>query len=207
MDSILLKEKMVDRNCICLMVVCDGVGSTKDGAFAAAMAVRELSEWLDCVTDIDRIGIRLRDAVLEINRLILKQALIQHLNTAATLSALLLADDRFYIVHSGDSRIYSSCGSHLKQLTQDHMSDGKLTSCIGRTERPEIFYNEGSAQGMRFLLCSDGLYKKTESVLIQKELAQVSRKTIKKTVERLARYAMNFGETDNISVAILINEG
>lgn len=206
MDSLLLKEKQIVGQNLYMAVVCDGVGSMEAGAFASSMAVRMLSEWFDNITDTQRLGLCLRDQVAEINRRIVEAALARGLQTASTLSALLLDDGHYYIVHIGDSRIYCCRDGVLTQLTQDQTSNGKLTSCLGRKEKLSIFYNEGSFSGETFLLCSDGLYKRMEPEHLCTELAQVSRKTLKKTMERLMQYVIKRGEADNISLAILIHE-
>ena len=57
MDSLLLKERNINDKSAYLAVVCDGVGSLKDGGFAAAMAVEKLEEWFDTVEDTGRLGI------------------------------------------------------------------------------------------------------------------------------------------------------
>ena len=49
MDSLLLKERRIDGQNVYLAVVCDGVGSLENGGFAAATAVRLLSDWFDSV--------------------------------------------------------------------------------------------------------------------------------------------------------------
>ena len=41
MDSLLMKERAIDGRSVCMAVVCDGVGSMTDGAFAASSAVRQ----------------------------------------------------------------------------------------------------------------------------------------------------------------------
>lgn len=206
MDSLLLKERKIAGRNLYMAVVCDGVGSMEDGAFASSMAVRMLSEWLDSVTDTYRLGLCLRDQVAEINQRIAEAAHAHGLQTASTLSALLLDEGYYYIVHIGDSRIYSYCDGGLTQLTQDQTSNGRLTSCLGRMEKMSIFYNEGSFAGGTFLLCSDGLYKRMDLEHLCAELAQVSQKNLKKTMERLTKYVIQRGEADNISLAILIHE-
>lgn len=206
MDSLLLKEREIEGGPIYLMVVCDGVGSMSEGAYAASMAVNLLGDWLDRETSTQGIGLRLQNCVLEINRIILKQARQHSIQTATTLSALLLVNGRYYIVHAGDSRIYGCRDGILWQLTHDHTSGGKLTSCIGKVEQPDIFYNEGDSQGILFLICSDGLYKRMDMTYLKQELETVRKKHIKKTIERLVNYVTECGESDNISISILMRE-
>ena len=206
MDSLMVQEKALPERKICLAVICDGVGSLNDGAFASSETVRLLREWFGSVTEVARVGIRMRDKVMEINRQISFQAKQMNLRTGTTMSALLLDSEKYYVVHTGDSRIYSVGTGGLERLTFDQVSDGKLTSCIGRGNSASLFYNEGFCAHRRFLLCSDGLYKRINESVLERELKSVDRRSCKKTVHRLTQYAVERGETDNISLAIVICE-
>lgn len=204
MDRLLLKKRTIAGQDVFLAVVCDGVGSMENGAVASSNAVQMLRAWMDDLEDTARLGLRLRDYVLEVNRQIVVQAREMGIRTATTLSALLLTEDQYYVVHAGDSRIYSFENEQLVQLTVDQVASGKLTTCIGYTEHMTLYYNEGIQQGKRFLLCSDGLYKRMNIDYLKQELAGVNGRTIKKVLERLTQYVIAQGETDNISVAIVL---
>ncbi len=198
-----MKERVIDGCSLCLLAVCDGVGSLRDGAIAAGSAVKQLREWMDGLSDTRRLGLRMQECVRGIDRQIAETAKTQSLETATTLSALLLHERRFYIVHTGDSRIYGSTGGTIVQLTQDQISPtGKLISCLGREWPAELFYNEGAAFGDCFLLCTDGLYKRMDPEYLQRQLSQADPRSIRRTMERLLRYATEHGESDNISLAV-----
>ena len=126
--------------------------------------------------------------------------------TATTLSALLLAGEKYYIVHTGDSRIYSMKDGVLKHLTQDQVLNGKLTSCLGRREKMDLFYDERNYDGEDFLLCTDGMYKRMNEKFLCDELSKIRRKNMRKSMEELARYTIEQGEHDNISLALLVHE-
>lgn len=206
MDSLLLKDRVISGHKVCLAVVCDGVGSMADGAFAASYAVRMLIDWLDQLESIQRIGLYLRDCILSINRSILKEAQTRGLQTASTLSALLVTDGKYYIAHVGDSRIYSYQNNTLEMLTCDQVLDGKLAACLGRFEQVNIIYNEGMCENQIFLLCSDGFYKKMDMSYLQLQLSHLSKRSIKKTLENLTQFVVKRGEKDNISLALVICE-
>lgn len=204
MDSLLLKSGRISDKDALLVVVCDGVGSLRDGAFASGTAVRMLSEWFGRETNTDRIGLRMRDAILEINAYIMLEAKRKKMNTASTLSALLLIKDVYYIAHVGDSRIYSYEGDLLSVLTNDDVSEsGKLTACIGQTENIVLQYSEGLAAGKIFLLCSDGLYKRMDPNFIVTKMKIENKRSLKESVEALTQYVINIGERDNISLALV----
>lgn len=208
MDSLLIKERTVCGKQVCLAVVCDGVGSLESGAFAASEAVQRLGIWLDGLDELSRAGLDLRNAVLRINREIIEFAEKQGLRTATTLSALLLVEGQYYIVHAGDSRIYTCTEDGIRQLTRDDVdSDGKLTQCIGRSRRVTLFYNEGTSEGSLFLLCSDGLYKRMEPEYFHQQLVWVRRNELHQTIENLVVHVVSRGETDNISIAIVKSRG
>lgn len=204
MDGLLLREREVAGCGICLAVVCDGVGSLTEGGYASSAALHWISNWFDEIENVCGLGLRLRSQVLAVNGDIIAAAREQGLQTATTLSAILLIDEKYYVVHAGDSRIYMYNGKTLQQLTPDHCANGKLTSCIGRKEEIELFYGEGDYQGDLILLCSDGLYKKMDEKYMLAELKRMRVKRLRRTLERLAQHVIQCGETDNISLAIVI---
>lgn len=205
MDSLLLKERSVCGSALCIAVVCDGIGSLEDGAFASSAAVRMLNEWFSGIGGLGRLGLQMRDAVLEINSRIAVEAKKRGLRTGTTLSALLLAEGRYYVVHTGDSRIYLCRDGSLRQLTEDQSLGGRLTACLGRGERAELYYNEGGFREGSFLLCSDGLYKRMEPAVLQGELEGIGPQNARSAIERLIGYVQDRGESDNISLAVVLN--
>ena len=204
MDSLLLTERRIAGEKAMLAVVCDGVGSMLDGAYASIESVRMLSEWFAALTDAERLGLRMRDEVVSINEKIVNSAAERGVQTATTLSALLLAGGRYYVVHAGDSRIYSVGGESLSLLTVDTVNEaGKLTSFIGKRGNPELFYSEGDSGCGTFLLCSDGLHKRIDNDWLARSIDAGNRKAIRKTLNALANQAIAQGENDNISIAIV----
>ncbi|MCL2425330.1 MAG: serine/threonine-protein phosphatase [Oscillospiraceae bacterium] len=206
MDSILLsKRQILDKNAM-LAVVCDGVGSMSDGAYASVESVRLLNKWFSNLSDVGRPGLRLRDEVLSINARIAEYANERSLQTATTLSALLLIEGQLYIVHAGDSRIYSIGTNGLQLLTVDAVTtSGQLTTYIGRYADMELYYMEQTVMSNAFLLCSDGLYKRVhvEECLQNNNIDVSNSKTINMTLNSLAELAIERGERDNISIAIV----
>jgi serine/threonine protein phosphatase PrpC len=208
MDSLLLKSNRIDEKDALLAVVCDGVGSLKDGAYASGTAVRLLNDWFSSASAADRIGIRMRDCVLAINKTIASESGSKNMDTASTLSALLLVESKYYIVHIGDSRIYSCAQKTLTKLTNDDVSEtGKLTGCIGRSENIYLQYSEGDAAGKVFLLCSDGLYKRMDDGFMISKIELWNKKSLKDPIDSLPQYVIERGEHDNISLALVKIEG
>ena len=206
MDSLLLSEREIARRNVLLAVVCDGVGSMRDGAFAASLAVKSMHDWFTGLSDMERVGLCMRDEALRLNSRIIGEANEKRLSTAATFTAMLFAEGRYFLVHIGDSRAYSfGSGGTATQLTVDDVSEnGKLTGCVGRFENPVFLCTEGDANGKMFLICSDGLYKRVDFTAALAESDIKHRKEVTKLIRRLAERAVERGERDNISLALVI---
>lgn len=205
MDSIVYQTRGGDTGEMLLAVVCDGVGSTRDGAFASQYCATALKDWFRSASE-QRVGLSLRDHVLRLNTELLELTQTQGLETATTLSALLLAGGQSVVVHIGDSRIYRYRAGELQQITVDDVSAaGRLTGCIGRWENIRLYYDEESADAQGYFLCSDGLYKGMEKERMQAYMARNSRFCRKRRLKRMADEAIANGSKDNIS-AILIRQ-
>jgi serine/threonine protein phosphatase PrpC len=208
MDSLLLKCSVIQSKNALLALVCDGVGSMASGAFASGEATRMLGEWFTQANASTRVGLDMRDAILQINRSIISQAKTHKIDTATTLSAILLIEQTYYITHIGDSRIYCYDSRQaderaLSILTHDDLSpSGKLTACIGQTEDVFPQCAEGNAEGKTFLVCSDGLYNRMDLGIIAAAMKNWSSKALKEPADALTRYAIERGEQDNITIAM-----
>lgn len=207
MDSLLLKSRTVAGTEVCLAAVCDGVGSLADGALSAQWAVQMLYNWLENLEDAEELGARLRDYVQTMNLAIRTKAQKQQVETACTLSCLLLWRQWYCLAHVGDSRIYLWEQGALRQLTQDQARRGRLTQAMGHREHVTVFFQQGEQRGeQRFLLCSDGLYKRMEPETLGACMARLNRRSLQKTLRQLTEHVISQGERDNISAALLIKD-
>lgn len=207
MDSLLLKSRTVAGTEVCLAAVCDGVGSLADGALSAQWAVQMLYNWLENLEDAEELGARLRDYVQTMNLAIRTKAQKQQAETACTLSCLLLWRQWYCLAHVGDSRIYLWEQGALRQLTQDQARRGRLTQAMGHREHVTVFFQQGEQRGeQRFLLCSDGLYKRMEPETLSACMARLNRRSLQKTLRQLTEHVISQGERDNISAALLIKD-
>ena len=208
MDSLLLKCRSLSNTDSMLAVVCDGVGSLSDGGFASGAAVKKLGAWFDSVSSTENIGLRMRDVILEINAQIISEAQIMNMETASTLSALLMLEQNYYIAHIGDSRVFCLENGLLSVLTIDDISaTGKLTAYLGQTDKIFLQYSEGSASAKTFLVCSDGLYKRMDMDFMVSKLKSWNKKSLKEPIETLPQYVIGRGEQDNITLALVKIEG
>ena len=207
MDSLLLKSRTVAGTEVCLAAVCDGVGSLADGALSAQWAVQMLYNWLENLEDAEELGVRLRDYVQTMNLAIRTKAQKQQAETACTLSCLLLWRQWYCLAHVGDSRIYLWEQGALRQLTQDQARRGRLTQAMGHREHVTVFFQQGEQRGeQRFLLCSDGLYKRMEPETLGACMARLNRRSLQRALRQLTEHVISQGERDNISAALLIKD-
>jgi serine/threonine protein phosphatase PrpC len=139
----------------------------------------------------------------------------------STLTAAICKDDRVYVAHVGDSRLYRFNLNTIEQITEDHtrvqeMVDKKLltpeearvhpqknviTKCIGRKKRlkPDIFYLDVILNSI-YLLCSDGLNDMIPNEEIQRILAETD--TLDQAGKRLVDTANRNGGKDNITAVL-----
>ena len=207
MDSLIVNFRRVQKTELCLAAVCDGVGSLNDGAFAASAAVQMLNNWFENLEDTSRLGIRLRDYIFSVNLGITRRAQKRGIRTASTLSCLLLWENQYVISHVGDSRIYTLEDNGLLQLTQDQVRNGRLAASVGNREETEVFYTEGLCRtGQKFLVCSDGLYKRMDLQLLAGAMKSANRHNLQERLDQMAKYVIGRGEQDNVTAALIINE-
>ncbi|MGF1485109.1 MAG: protein phosphatase 2C domain-containing protein [Opitutales bacterium] len=217
-----------------LFVLSDGVGGHEAGEVASQITVQTMGEVLGRAArrgfsrrDEPRANL-LRDAARQCNGAV-RQATVEHperQGMAATLSALWLLEDRYYIVQVGDSRVYRLRNGRLRQLTCDQSEigrqvfEGKLSedearSMPGRNviesavgEPPERFSPEiewGQVlPGDVFLLCSDGLSDAFTTRQLTELLAEnVQPEQLPQTVDDLVKAAITAYGRDNITLFLV----
>ncbi|MDE1942214.1 MAG: bifunctional protein-serine/threonine kinase/phosphatase [Betaproteobacteria bacterium] len=163
-----------------LFAVADGVGGHAKGREAAEFAVRSLL--CDYYSTPDTLGVAksLHKVLDATNRWLFSQArrTPESAGMAATLTALVLRDNRFHLVHVGDSRAYLLRGGDFIQLTEDHTwphpeFSNVLARAMGLDENLRLDHLEGEIQpGDRFLLCTDGLWNEVPDSRLKTLLAQ-----------------------------------
>ena len=207
-----------------IFVVCDGMGGHVGGAIASKTAVECILEYFKSDTHPNPI-LALEKAISFANEQIyvLSQNDPDLKGMGTTCTALLQKDDKVYIAHVGDSRIYLNTDNKLYRVTKDHsfvqklvdagqLEDSEmethprkneLTRALGISATVEVEVSENPLlvkNGDKFLMCSDGLCglvnDPTISYVINKESANSA-------VGELIQLAENAGGNDNISVDII----
>jgi serine/threonine protein phosphatase PrpC len=204
MDSLLLSERTIAGQQVLLAVVCDGVGSMEDGGFASSYTIRALATWFSECNSANNIPQYLSLQVKRINDEIVNIAQDRGLKTATTLAALIITDGVYFTINAGDSRIYFYDNTSFGRITTDDITEsGKLTRCVGHKIPMDFPWFKGDAREISFLLCSDGLYKRVPEDEIRMVLANMNKHNIKECPGALAQSAVQNGERDNITIAII----
>ncbi|MES1208757.1 MAG: Stp1/IreP family PP2C-type Ser/Thr phosphatase [Pseudomonadota bacterium] len=229
---------LVDKK-LSLFVVADGMGGHASGEVASDIAVHEFRNAVDANRDlIERYAkadatVRPQDILTVLENAIQAAGLAIYQKGQAepdkrgmgtTASALLIAGDRGFIAHVGDSRIYLVRRGQVVQLTEDHslinelIRRGKITK-DGIENSPYKAYKNAVTRavgvyetvqgdtidfeilpGDQFLLCSDGLHaylddKKTIDLLSQDDITQAP--------TRFVDLANAGGGHDNITAVVV----
>jgi PPM family protein phosphatase len=233
---------LVDKK-LSLFVVADGMGGHASGEVASLLAVHEFRNAVEAGRDVvDRYG---RDATSVRPQEIL--TLMEHaVQTAGstiykrgqqepekrgmgtTTSALLIAGDRGFIAHVGDSRVYMVRAGQVVQLTEDHslinelIRRGRITK-ENLDDSPYKAYKNAVTRavgvyetvqgdtidfeilpGDQFLICSDGLH----AYLTEQEILEfLKTDDFDGLPQRLVDHANARGGHDNITALVVRVEG
>ena len=193
---------------IFLAVVCDGVGSLKGSNAASEFVTDKIKEFVESknfknlsYTDLLR---SVENLVLEIHESSFWE---NNMPIATTMTLLVLTKDRYITLNIGDSRCYlvlkdEKNRAKLLKITEDDVDkdSGKVTQCIGNKVKKEIDVNirDGKLPDkFRFLVTSDGLYKKIgeNEILIN----VLDENDINKSLENLVKIARRRKEMDDIT--------
>jgi protein phosphatase len=205
-----------------LFLVADGMGGLLSGRMASEMAVNIVHKVYFEGRE-GAIGQNLRRAFSEANNQIYQKAVDEDLDhkMGTTCSALVLTDDRGYVSHVGDSRIYHIRQGKILQLTEDHTEIAELlrhellsssdavdhprrsvlSRALGIEEAVEVDLQDNIAleKGDCFVLCTDGLRKATpdeiRNIVLSSSPADACRALIELAYER--------GGGDNITVLVV----
>lgn len=203
-----------------LYAVADGMGGTKGGHVASAVAQQGLKELLQGQTPSVAA---LRLAIAKINRRIYDMQLNNDRLTGmgTTLTVLWDAGERFLLGHVGDSRCYLMRDGSLYQISSDHslvqalLSRGKISSeeaqdapyrnvitkavGTGFGLLPDLSIHQKNP-GDRWLLCSDGL---TEGLRANDIVQTLAEKDVQKAADTLLAKALEKGGRDNITLILI----
>lgn len=233
-DSILLQVAHTNVGNAAFSVICDGMGGLAKGELASATLIQTFARWFQ--TDFPKLlqsgftesllNRQWKSIILEQGKKINDYGRYHGFNLGTTCVALLILNDRYYIVNVGDSRVYQ-INRALYQLTKDQtyvqreIDMGRMTpeearidpqrnvllQCVGASEyiEPE-FYSGHVEQNDVFMLCSDGF----RHIITQEEMYQYLNPSALFTEQNMLQnitYLTDLNkyrrEEDNISAALI----
>ncbi len=212
-----------------LYLLADGMGGYNGGEIASRLAVQTAKNYIEnnfkeIEKDRDSI-IQLLGSSMEYANMVVyekskENAELQGMGT--TLEICLIYNNKVYIGHVGDSRIYRIRKDFIRKLTQDHsyvqklVADGTITKeeaahhpqknmlmkalgCNAFVE-PDVMV-KGFLKDDILIMCSDGL----TNMVDQETIYKMASKNIEQAPKDLVELANNNGGYDNITVVVIKN--
>lgn len=212
-----------------LYILADGMGGYNGGEIASKIAVETAKNYIEnnfkeIEKDRDSI-IQLLGSSMEYANMVVyekSQEKPELHGMGTTLEICLIYNNKVYIGHIGDSRIYRIRKEFIRKLTQDHsyvqklVKEGKITKeqaevhpqknmltralgCNAFVE-PNVMV-KGFLKDDILVMCSDGLTNMVKTEIIYQEAS----KNIEQAPKELVRIANENGGKDNVTVVIIKN--
>lgn len=183
-DSLSIKILNTKQGRMVLIVLCDGMGGLEKGEVASASVIRAFDSWARydfpqlCENPIEDPVIRSQweNIVNEQNEKIKAYGAELGIKLGTTLTAMLITQNRYYVINVGDSRAYELYNG-IRQITTDQtfvareVALGNMTEeeakndsrrsvllqCIGASEQvyPDMFFGDVYSNAT-YMLCCDG---------------------------------------------------
>lgn len=212
-----------------LFLLADGMGGYNGGEIASQLAIQTAKNYIennfkDIEKDRDSIIQLLGSSMEYANMVVYEKAKenpeLQGMGT--TLEICLIYNNKAYIGHVGDSRIYRVRKQFIRKLTQDHsyvqklVKEGTITKeqaehhpqknmlmkalgCNVFVE-PDVMV-KGFLKDDILIMCSDGL----SNMVDQQTIYEMASKNIEQATKDLVQLAKDRGGYDNITVVIIKN--
>lgn len=212
-----------------LYILADGMGGYNGGEIASNLAVQTAKNYIEnnfkeIPKDRDSIIQLLGSSMEYANMVIYEKSKenpeLQGMGT--TLEICLIYNNKVYIGHVGDSRIYRIRKDFIRKLTQDHsyvqklVKEGTITKeqaahhpqknmlmkalgCNAFVE-PDVMV-KGFLKDDILIMCSDGL----TNLVNQETIYEMASKNIEQATKDLVQLANDRGGYDNITVVIIKN--
>lgn len=212
-----------------LFIVADGMGGHLAGEIASKLAVAVVMDYInmhDKEYD-ENYEEMLSTAIVKANKEIFEKAqgTKQYAGMGTTLTVVYCKDERFFLGHVGDSRVYLLRDSQLQRLTTDHslveglVKNGSiteeearihpqrniLTRAVGVDKSVDVDTSSSTFMTKdKILLCTDGLTNMLTDDLILKLLLN-DNEDIQNKVNHLIQNAIHVGGLDNITAILIEN--
>lgn len=230
-DALMVKLFDTPKGQMVFAVLCDGMGGLSKGEVAGSSVVRAFEKWFNKkfpmmiengITD-ENIKLQWNEIVFEQNERLYRYGESQGIVLGTTIVALLIAEEKYYLMNVGDSRAYAVTNK-VTQLSNDHsliaqeIKEGRLTpeqaktdkrrsvllQCIGAgyDVNPEYYFGTVKSDTVYFL-CSDGfVHEITNDEMYEKlnHSKMNDKEAITASIKSLIDTDKSRGEKDNISV-------
>lgn len=211
-----------------IYILADGMGGYRGGEVASNLATNAVREYVKnnfkCENTKEELLELVRSSMIYANEVVFKKSKeIQELEgMGTTLEVCLIYNNKAYIGHIGDSRIYRIRKGMMRKLTKDHSyvqqlveekkitreeannhpKKNMLTKALGCTPfvEPDIRARNVEKNDI-FIMCTDGL----TNMVSEEEICDTVIKNPEKAAEVLVKQANNFGGYDNITVVIIVS--
>ncbi|MCR5636633.1 MAG: serine/threonine-protein phosphatase [Clostridiales bacterium] len=234
-DSLCIKVININGEKIVFAALCDGMGGLSKGELASATMINALCEWAE--NELPKLyasgqlcdhilRARWEQIIAEESQKIMDYGNREGIRLGTTVCAILLTNDRYYVLNVGDSRVYEVQDSinlitKDQTLVQRELDEGILTpdealtdprrsillQCVGASGSvyPDMFFGDTKCNAVYFL-CSDGFrHEITDDEIFGAFNPQALTDTdsMKQNAEYLIELNKQRKETDNISVALI----
>lgn len=213
-----------------LYILADGMGGYVGGEIASSLAVNSAEEYISKniknieIINRDTLQRLIKDAMEYANKIVYEKSKtdINLSEMGTTLEVCLIYNNKVYIGHIGDSRVYRIRKNIIRKLTTDHsyveklVRDGTITKeeachhpkknmlikALGCEEyiEPDILV-KGFLKEDILLMCSDGL----TNLLTDKEIYEVITNNMENADKLLIQKANIKGGYDNITAVVIEN--
>ncbi len=234
-DSLTVRKLATRTGPMVLAVLCDGMGGLRFGEMASASLIGAFTDWMYTYLPVlsqkpledHVIREQWTDIIIAENEKIRHFGREHNCNVGSTVTALLLTENRYFLLNIGDSRAYE-VSDRARQLTEDHTlaadevrrgnmtreqadqapMQNVLTRCVGVMEevQPDMFFGDTKKDAL-YILCSDGFRHHISMEEIREHFKKCfggEEQEIKQQEEYLVELNKQRGETDNISVVTVM---
>ena len=210
-----------------MYILADGMGGYKGGEIASKLATESVKNYIEnnfsnIIKEKEEILKLIASAVEYANMVVYEKSKeTQELEgMGTTLEVCLIYNNKAYIGHVGDSRVYRIRKEIIRKLTKDHsyvqqlIEDKKITREEAKTHPKKNMITRALGctpyvepdlrarnfeKGDIFILCSDGL----TNMVDEKQIYEIIKEDIQSAAERLVNEANQAGGYDNITVIII----
>lgn len=213
-----------------LFIVADGMGGYNGGKIASSLAIKAAKSYIETnfistPKDRESIAELIKSGMQYANMVVYEKSKEDEAlkGMGTTMEICFLYENKMYIGHIGDSRIYRIRKHIIRKLTNDHsyvetlVKDGKITreeakthpkknmlmKALGCTEyiEPDVFVR-GFLKDDIILMSSDGL----TNMIDEQEIFNIITNNKENASEMLIQKANDNGGYDNITALIVYND-